>query len=112
MKRIQRKRTKGWRMPPGTRYVGRLSRWGNPFKVIGIRAVWHVYLGSDPVTTVRSSKRDAEESAVDLFREYARERLDKEPGWLDPLVGHDLACWCGLDHPCHADVLIEMIADK
>ena len=32
-KRIQRQRTKGWRMPPGAVYVGRPSRWGNPFPV-------------------------------------------------------------------------------
>ena len=30
--RIQRERTKGWRMPPNTVYVGRLSKFGNPFK--------------------------------------------------------------------------------
>ena len=32
--RIQRKRTRGFRMPPGVIYVGRGSRWGNPFKII------------------------------------------------------------------------------
>lgn len=31
--RIQRKRTKGWRMPEGAIYVGRPSPWRNPFKV-------------------------------------------------------------------------------
>lgn len=31
--RIQRKRTKGWRMPEGAVYVGRPSRWGNPWSV-------------------------------------------------------------------------------
>jgi hypothetical protein len=30
-KRIQCKRTKGWKMPPNTVYVGRPSLWGNPF---------------------------------------------------------------------------------
>ena len=30
--RIQRKRTKGWKMPPNTVYVGRPTKWGNPFK--------------------------------------------------------------------------------
>ena len=30
--RIQRERTKGWRMPPNTVYVWRLSKFGNPFK--------------------------------------------------------------------------------
>lgn len=33
--RIQRKRTKGWRMPENTVYVGRGTDWGNPFKVMG-----------------------------------------------------------------------------
>lgn len=32
-KRIQRKRTKGWRMPEGAIYVGRPTKWGNPAKV-------------------------------------------------------------------------------
>jgi hypothetical protein len=32
-KRIQRKRVKGWKMPPNTVYVGRPSKWGNPFPV-------------------------------------------------------------------------------
>lgn len=27
---------------------------------------------------------------------------------LGPLRGHDLACWCPLDQPCHADVLLEL----
>ena len=31
MKRIQRKRTKGWKMPENTKYVGRPTKWGNPF---------------------------------------------------------------------------------
>jgi len=30
-KRIQRRRSKGWTMPPNVVYVGRPSRWGNPF---------------------------------------------------------------------------------
>ena len=32
--RVQRRRTKGWRMPENTVYVGRGSKWGNPY-VIG-----------------------------------------------------------------------------
>ncbi len=27
---------------------------------------------------------------------------------LEPLRGHNLACWCKLDAPCHADVLLEL----
>jgi len=32
-KRIQRRRTKGWRMPEGAVYVGRPTKWRNPFVV-------------------------------------------------------------------------------
>ena len=32
-KRVQRQRTKGWRMPEGCVYVGRGSRYENPFRV-------------------------------------------------------------------------------
>lgn len=39
-KRIQRKRTKGWRMPEGAVYVGRPSRWGNPFPIDGPEQPW------------------------------------------------------------------------
>lgn len=27
---------------------------------------------------------------------------------LHELTGKDLACWCSLDAPCHADVLLEL----
>jgi hypothetical protein len=27
---------------------------------------------------------------------------------LEPLRGKDLACWCPLSEPCHADVLLEL----
>lgn len=30
--RVQRKRTKGYRLPSGSIYVGRPTKWGNPFE--------------------------------------------------------------------------------
>jgi hypothetical protein len=38
--RLQRSRAKGWRMPAGAVYVGRPTRWGNPFTVTGDWIVW------------------------------------------------------------------------
>ncbi|MEV5703148.1 DUF4326 domain-containing protein [Streptomyces anthocyanicus] len=32
--RVQRKRTRGWRAPEGAAYVGRGTRYGNPWAVI------------------------------------------------------------------------------
>lgn len=87
-KRIQRKRTKGWRMPEGAVYVGRPTRWGNPFTV--------------------TPDHDAK-ACVREFRHYVLGRLSSGVGYpLRELRGKDLACWCPLDQPCHADVLLEL----
>jgi hypothetical protein len=31
-----------------------------------------------------------------------------KPVYLGPLKGKNLACFCGLDEPCHGDVLLEI----
>jgi hypothetical protein len=47
--------------------------------------------------------------AVDLYREHlARNPELVERARLE-LAGKDLACWCPLDEPCHADVLLEIV---
>ena len=100
-KRIQRKRTKGWKMPPNTVYVGRPSKWGNPFKIGS-------YLRSTGGLPLVIPSADF---AVRLFSEQA---LHPEAGFIfrenvvRELRGKDLACWCPLDQPCHADVLLEI----
>jgi hypothetical protein len=33
-------------------------------------------------------------------------------GKLGEIRGKDLACWCPLDQPCHADVLLEIANSK
>lgn len=122
--RIQRKRAAGWRMPDGAVYVGRPTRWGNPFRIhrghtsVGppwslAREAWHHIPASECtrayVTT--SSRMDAS-AAVHLYRDLlrvrARDERERLREWLAPLVGRDLACWCPLDVPCHADVLLEV----
>lgn len=114
--RIQRKRTKGWRMPDGAVYVGRPSRWGNPYRIDRLSA--HEFVGLMPDGTEAADgwggRNFAAQWAVDMFAlhigamgnyEYDAEmwaRFDRD------LVGRDLACWCPLDQPCHADVLLEI----
>lgn len=84
-KRIQRKRSKGWKMPSGAVYVGRPTKWGNIY-IVG---------------------RDG----------TASECVEKYEWWLgftgrinelEELRGKDLACWCPLGQPCHADVLLRL----
>jgi hypothetical protein len=101
--RIQRKRTKGWRMPDGAIHVARPSRWGNPWSVEGMAHIATCPSDVAPYCIDLNVK-----TAVGLFRIYSEDRDWREPQWLAPLRGHDLACWCPLDQPCHADVLLEL----
>lgn len=96
MKRIQRRRTPGWRMPEGAVYVGRPSRWGNPTRVGD--------LDPDPN---HGDERMTAKTATEYFAWIASISPNAER-WAEPLRGHDLVCWCPLDQPCHADVLLEL----
>ena len=95
-KRIQLRRTKGWRKPLGAVVVSRPSRWGNPFILWSSQIV--VDLNSD-----RSwwCQHDARAVAVRLFRDETLPTLD-----VSPLRGSDLCCWCPPEVACHADVLL------
>lgn len=100
--RIRLSRAKGWRIPENTVVVtrGPGKRWGNPWRV-----------GEPGIP-------DAAE-AVRMFRA----RLPGAPFYSPPapdsylgrmiadlgqLRGKNLACWCALDAPCHADVLLQL----
>ena len=96
-KRIQRQRNKGWKMPPNTIYVGRPSDYGNTH-VVFVDVSTH-------------------QQAVDLFERDMKEWREAvgEKKWetfISRLRGKDLACWCPLDKPCHADVLLRLANEK
>ena len=88
-------------MPENTVYVGRPSRWGNRWRVdsdLGRNLLW------DAATVVEMYRIEAESNA-------------EEPEWMADmpgphgiraLRGKNLACWCPLDQPCHADVLLDL----
>ena len=100
--RIQRRRTKGWRMPENTVYVGRGSEWGNPF-VVGkgfVRPTMEP--GGGEKTGLVTDAADA----VRLYRRFLT--LGTRVGARIELRGKNLACWCPLDQPCHADVLLKI----
>lgn len=91
--RIQRKRTKGWQMPSGAIYVGRPSQWGNDF-VVGVDGT--------------------REECIEKYREHFIKPTLQVHGmaYFEPLRGKDLACFCALDQPCHADTLLELLANQ
>jgi hypothetical protein len=91
-KRIQMSRQKPWRADnPDAVIVSRPSRYGNPYRADGDRA-----------------------EAVRLFRDMIeRAPHDGLGRTIEQIIrgdlgGRDLACWCPLDEPCHADVLLEI----
>ena len=99
-RRIQLRRTKGWRKPEGAIVVARPSKWGNPFKVDEPR-----YCAAAATLDFRLELEGA------IHRPWIEPhpiqfRLMAET--IAELRGHDLACWCPLDQPCHADVLLEV----
>ena len=100
--RIQRRRTKGWRMPDNTVYVGRPGSFGNPFAVGETK--W-IHRDSDGVVHIITP--ETSQDAVDSFREYYANNPLMNEG-VRGLAGKNLACWCPLDQPCHADVLLEL----
>jgi hypothetical protein len=117
-KRIQRKRTKGWRMPPGAVSVCRPGKHGNPFRIgdyalIGdpgghsgpFRMAWCV-TSKEHADSRYTHVKDAA-MAVDLYRQMRR-AVPLTPEQISELRGHDLACWCPIGSPCHADVLLEI----
>lgn len=99
-KRIQRKRTAGWRLPAGTISVTRPGRYGNPFK---IGQQYKNPFGDEIYFTVTA------DNCLELFETYAKGRLAKDRKWLEPLRGKDLACWCREGAPCHADILLRLV---
>jgi Domain of unknown function (DUF4326) len=86
--RIQRKRTRGFKLPPNTVSVTRPGKWSNPFVV--------------------SIERDAAQ-CVELYRAMLLRNQEFRWQACAELRGKNLACWCKLGDPCHADVLIEVV---
>jgi len=89
-------------MPEGAIYVGRPSRWGNPF-VIGQHVV-------PPLNRYQPKSifvRDASHATL-LYKIWLQATADRCSDLVPLLGGRDLVCWCPLDSPCHADVLLEL----
>ena len=99
--RIQLSRAKGWKMPPNTVRVSRPSRWGNPLKIGDDISCW------TPDCTSATAA-----DAVDMHARlmYAHQAADGEKfeAFLAPLRGKNLACWCKIGSPCHADILLKL----
>lgn len=124
--RIQRKRAKGWKRPEGAVYVGRGSIWGNPF-VVGEPSGCAFLDGGDPTPMIPALTL---EKSLEFYQNvmsgylcpemhphghqylaaFRRRIKGASPGeWARSVLrGKTLMCFCPLDQPCHADILLEL----
>lgn len=89
MPRVLNKRTD--KIPLDAVYVGRPSKWGNPFKVY----------------PDRRGGLFAQRVAIDAYRKWLLTDSISPIKDIEELRGKDLVCWCS-PLPCHADVLLEL----
>ncbi len=91
---------KGWRKPDGAIFVTHRTRYGNPF-----------YTGpKDDRATARDQfaawiDGEGDDTVILNGWTYHRPTI---AGIKQDLAGHDLVCYCSLDQPCHADILLEL----
>jgi hypothetical protein len=85
--RLQRSRRRGSHLPESAVVVTRPTKWGNPHP-----------LSLGRPEAVRRYRDDLLAGRLTVTVEDVRRELR----------GRDLACYCPLDGPCHADVLLEV----
>lgn len=92
-KRIQLRRTKGWRKPIDAIVVARPTKWGNPFN-------WKIF-GKAKAAKMFENWITGPRFELDDKQCYIQDHLHE-------LRGKDLCCWCSLNEPCHADILLKL----
>ena len=93
--RVQLSRRKGSSLPPNTVVVARPGIWGNPFKI------GEKLLGGESLSR---------EKSIELYEQHIL--AGDWPSVIRlKLRGKNLACWCPLSEPCHADVLLRIAND-
>jgi len=117
--RIQRKRTKGFKLPPGCICCTRPGKWGNPFKA-GINRDEHgrywcvLGPGMGLRGLVCDDEADAVATALDLFRGWLIQPERRERFRAGLADAKFLGCWCpvpksGEPDRCHVAVIIETL---
>lgn len=131
--RIQRSRQHKQVSPNGLpiAYVGRGTRWGNPFRLVKYSdGKWAVKTdGSDRCNellikhchAVYDTRDAAAIDAINCYNFWLLPYTHKEGSMMEfyqsmaqiddaiiSLKGKNLSCWCRLDEKCHADLLLEL----
>jgi hypothetical protein len=84
-------------VPTGAVYVGRPTRYGNPHPATG-KTCKVCGVAHDLTEAIAAYRADLDQWTP---QRHAQARRD--------LAGRNLACWCPLGQPCHADLLLELV---
>jgi len=131
--RIQRSRKNKQVSPNGLPivYVGRGSKFGNPFRIVKYSdGKWAIKTdGSDKCNdilikhchAVYDTRDEAASDAIKCYNFWLLPYTREEGSMMDfyhsmveiedaiiTLKGKNLSCWCRLDEKCHADFLLEL----
>ena len=85
--------TPGVALPAQTVSVASPTRWANPYRPA-------------------DRSMAAGQTTVEHFAGYLRRNPTLVAEAREQLVGHNLACWCPLRYPCHADVWLAMVNES
>jgi len=115
--RLQRKRSKGFKLPPNTVCVNRGTRFGNPFRVEYMHSGWwgvktsidgYVDILVNNCRPAYETKELAVLDAVKCHKIVIESSMLIRNDIVISLQGYNLACFCPLDSPCHADILLKI----
>ena len=105
--RVQLKCNRGWKMPALTVKVDRTTKFGNPFSIDRYGREQAVEKHREWITGMMSDEQ-IRASYPQMIATHLISRRQALQTLLPSLAGKNLACWCTLDGPCHADTLLEL----
>ena len=120
--RLQLSRKRGFDLQSWSREVNclpalkadRSTELGNPFRVTKTSStscgktedVWVVGSWNGPAMWIRPTESEALDISIRAYRAWVE--MPESASAIAKARGYNLACFCKLDAPCHADVLLEI----
>lgn len=92
MKVLNKHHFKNKPLPENTIYIGRGSKWGNPYSHLeGTKVLFKV---------------ESRDEAIQAYKEYLNSNMELLDS-LNELKGKNLICYCS-PSKCHGDILLEL----
>lgn len=94
-------------MPENTVKVDRSTKWGNPYRA-GIHCDHQHAVDLHRMALMTGVCKPMGDGSYNVTAGDVMLHCVGVYSEIEQLRGKNLACWCRLDQPCHADVLLEL----